>query len=131
MIFWGKLQKPIRKTRRVMAKPEKGMDSWAEQDGMEFMMPFPLHFHWLVDDLHICAGPSVNGQLWCLNVDVRRLSTGQCERMLWDANTPWGLVRRDSHSSSIMSVLPGPRERDLLIVAGQIGRASGGERGGR
>ncbi|AEC21914.1 hypothetical protein PT7_3374 [Pusillimonas sp. T7-7] len=95
------------------------MDSWAEQDGMEFMMPFPLHFHWLVDDLHICAGPSVNGQLWCLNVDVRRLSTGQCERMLWDANTPWGLVRRDSHSSSIMSVLPGPRERDLLIVAEQ------------
>src|SRR3546814_9764911 len=67
MIFWGKLQKPIRKTRRVMAKPEKGMDSWAEQDGMEFMMPFPLHFHWLVDDLHICAGPSVNGQLWCLH----------------------------------------------------------------
>lgn len=98
---------------------DRGCGIWTEQDSMEFMMPFPLHFHWLVDDLHICAGPPANGQLWCLDVDVRRLSTGQCERMLWDANTPWGLVRRDPHSSTVMSVSPAPRQRDLLIVAEQ------------
>lgn len=95
------------------------MDALTEQYDMDSILSLPLHFHWLVDDLHICAGPPANGQLWCLDVDVRQLSTDQVERMLWDANTPWGLVRRDPHSSTIMSVLPGPRERDLLIVAEQ------------
>ncbi|MGB6104570.1 MAG: glycosyltransferase family 9 protein [Pusillimonas sp.] len=83
------------------------------------MAEFPLHFHWLVNDLHICAGPPANGQRWCLDVDVWRPSTGEVERMLWDANIPWGLVRRDPRSSTIMSVLPGARQRDLLVVAEQ------------
>ncbi len=83
------------------------------------MTPFPLHFHWLVNDLHVCAGPPSNGQVWCLDVDVWRPSTGEGEFMLWDANTPWGLVRRDPRSRTIMSVSPVERERDLLIVAEQ------------
>ncbi|MBB5214716.1 glycosyltransferase family 9 protein [Parapusillimonas granuli] len=83
------------------------------------MTPFPLHFHWLVNDLHVCAGPPSNGQPWCLDVDVWRPETGEGEFMLWDANSPWGLVRRDPRSRTIMSVSPVGRERDLLIVAEQ------------
>ncbi|MCC2597583.1 hypothetical protein LKR43_14700 [Pusillimonas sp. MFBS29] len=90
-----------------------------QEDGMDMPEPFPLHFHWLVGDLHICAGPAASGQPWCLNVDVWCPATGEGERMLWDANSPWGLVRRDPGSSTIMSVDPAPRERDLLIVAEQ------------
>lgn len=117
---WGKLPEQARKRNRIMSKQEAyAVVGMAGHEGVDATGPFPLHFHWLVDDLHICAGPPAHGQLWCLNVDVWRPSTGEGERMLWDANTPWGLVRRDSRSATIMSVEPGPRERDLLVVADQ------------
>lgn len=102
-----------------MSKRDDCLGMLPGQDGMDALEPFPLHFHWLVDDLHICAGPPTNGQLWCLNVDVWRPATGEGERMLWDATTPWGVVHRDPRSSTIMSVVPGPRARDLLVVAEQ------------
>ncbi|MEO6985472.1 MAG: hypothetical protein ABI155_09025 [Paralcaligenes sp.] len=74
---------------------------------------------WVVDDLHIRVGPSSMGQPWSLDVDVTRPSTGQVESMLWDANAPHGLVRRDAHLPSLQKSTFAFRESNLLILADQ------------
>lgn len=82
-------------------------------------MDSTAQFHWVVDDLRISVGPSSLGQPWSLDVDVTRPSTGQIESMLWDANAPHGLSRRDAQLSAFQETTPVFSERNLLILADQ------------
>ncbi|TAL81667.1 MAG: hypothetical protein EPN46_08505 [Candidimonas sp.] len=75
--------------------------------------------HWVVGDLRISVGPSSSDQPWSLDVDVTRASTGQVESMLWDANAPHGLIRREVRPQALQKRAPAFRERDLLILADQ------------
>jgi len=76
-------------------------------------------FLWSMNDLCVSIGPSSQGLPWFLDVDVTRPSTGQVESMLWDANAPHGLARRDAQSWVIRKTAHPAQGRDLLILADQ------------
>lgn len=77
------------------------------------------HLHWSMNDLRVSVGPCSLGRPWSLDVDVMRPSTGEVESMMWQANAPHGLARRDGLSGDPNTTARVGGGHELLIHADQ------------